>query len=134
MMPNVADLLNDHPDNATFDLHELARAIQACVECAAACSTCADACLAEDAVADLRTCIRLDLDCADVCMATARVLARPSPGTDSWRKLVEACARMCRDCAEECERHVGHKHCQLCAQICRSCEAACQQLLAAATV
>ncbi len=131
-MPNAADLLTDHPDKSTFDLHELSRAIQACLDCAAACSTCADACISEEGVADMRTCIRLDLDCADICVATAKILARPSPGSDTWRKLVETCARACRECAEECERHVAHKHCQQCAQICRECEAACQQLLTAA--
>ena len=39
-------------------------------------SPCADDCLSEDDHADLVRCIRLDLDCADVCDATGRILTR----------------------------------------------------------
>ena len=42
--------------------------------CAQTCTACADACLSEDSVADLRYCIRTDLDCADICAATGTVL------------------------------------------------------------
>ena len=48
----------------------LLTAIDEAYACAQACTSCADACLAERAVADLRQCIRLNLDCADVCAAT----------------------------------------------------------------
>jgi hypothetical protein len=37
---------------------------------------CADACLGEEKVEMLRRCIRLNLDCADVCNATGRMLSR----------------------------------------------------------
>ena len=52
----------------------LAEALEASAACATICSSCADACLAEESVADLRDCIRTDLDCADVCAATAALL------------------------------------------------------------
>ncbi len=100
-------------------------------ECAEACTTCAGACLAEENIADLRNCIRTDLDCADICAATARVLARQTPGELAVvRALLEACAVACRTCAEECDRHADHHdHCRACAEACRRCEAACHEAL-----
>ena len=127
----LADVLADHPAKETFDLAEINRAVQACFECAAGCLACADACLAEDDVASMRRSIKLDLICAEICTATARVLSSPGPGGDSWRHLVEVCARACRESAEECGAH-SHGHCQRCAEMCREAEKACQQLLAAA--
>jgi hypothetical protein len=58
----------------------------------AACAACADACLSEESVADLASCVRTDLDCADVCAVTARVLSRHT-GYDAMvsRALLEAC-------------------------------------------
>jgi hypothetical protein len=67
-----------------FDREILARCIEACFSCGQACTACADACLAEDSVTDLARCIRLNLDCADICDVTGRVLSRQSPSTSSW--------------------------------------------------
>ena len=50
--------------------------LRACHDCATSCTICADACLAEEKLEMLRRCIRLNLDCADLCSATGRVLAR----------------------------------------------------------
>lgn len=46
-----------------------------CVECAEVCTACADACSAEGDPKMLVRCIRLNLDCADLCLATARASA-----------------------------------------------------------
>src|SRR5690554_5492529 len=43
------------------------------MECAQACTACADACLSEDMVAELTKCIRTNLDCADLCETTGIV-------------------------------------------------------------
>jgi hypothetical protein len=74
-MLHVSHLLESHPQ------HDAARqgveeCIEACFDCAAACTVCADACLGEDSVQDLVHCIRLNLNCADICQATARVMSR----------------------------------------------------------
>ena len=127
----LADVLADHPAKDTFDLAEINRAVQACFECAAGCTACADACLAEEHVANLRRCIKLDLICAEICAATGRILSGPGPGGDAWRHLVEACAKACAEAAQECASH-DDSHCQRCAELCRECERACQQLLAVA--
>lgn len=126
----LADILADHPDKTTFDLAELNRAAQAAMECALACSACADSDLARDANA-MATCIRTCTDCADMCAVTAKMLARPAPRGHAWQKVVMACVALCAQCADECSQH-DDVCCQECAAACRACEQACQQLIAAA--
>lgn len=131
-MSIVERMLNTHPDRLSGEVGEKLRAcIEACGECAQACTLCADACLGEESVADLVTCVRLDLDCADLCETTQRVLSRRTGNEETIRALLEACAQICRRCGEECERHAEHhEHCRVCAEACRRCETACRELLA----
>lgn len=127
-------MLRAHPDPTTaFSPGPLAECLDACLECEAVCSSCADACLAEEHVAHLRRCVRLNLDCADICSATGRVLSRlTAPDPAVLRAQLEACRAACRACGDECERHaqdMGMEHCRVCAEACRRCEAACTALI-----
>src|SRR4051812_35625090 len=65
----VRQMLEAHPRAATEDREVLARCVEACAECATACTICADADLAEADAPDMMLCARLDLDCADSCVA-----------------------------------------------------------------
>ena len=132
-MPYAKPMLDTHPWPGHVDRDVLAGCIEACVECAQACVSCADACLSEDQVADLRKCIRLDLDCGDVCEATGRVLTRQTEyDAGVSRAQLTACREACATCAEECEGHAEHhEHCRLCGEACRRCEQACARLLEA---
>jgi Domain of Unknown Function (DUF326) len=134
-MPYAKPMLDTHPWPSHVDRGLLAACIEACVECAQACTACADACLSEDDVQDLRKCIRLNLDCDDICSATARVVTRQTEyHAPVTRAQLEACRQACATCGEECEAHAGHhEHCRLCAEACRRCETACAQLLEAVT-
>ena len=132
-MTVAADMIRTYPAEINLDRDLLARCVEACVACAQACTACADACLSEEMVADLTTCIRTDLDCADVCEATGRVLSRHT-GYDAnlTKAVLQACVQACRSCGDECERHAEmHEHCRICAEACRRCEQACQDVLAA---
>ncbi|GAB3200073.1 four-helix bundle copper-binding protein [Geodermatophilus arenarius] len=132
-MTAAAQMLDTYPaDLGGIDRERLTACIEACVECAQACTACADACLSEEMVAGLRKCIRTNLDCADVCEATGRVLSRHT-GYDAnlTRTVLEACAAACRACGDECASHSGmHEHCRVCAESCRRCEQACRDLVA----
>jgi hypothetical protein len=131
---SVEAILQTHPRRPlVIDAAVLARCVDECGECAAYCTICADASLAEDEVRDLERCVRLCLDCADACVAIARILARQlDPEAAIRRRQLEACLIACGECAEECERHAHHhEHCRLCADECRRCERACRDLLAA---
>lgn len=132
-MTSTTAMLETYPKPIDLDRRLLAAAIDALTECAGACTSCADACLGEDMVADLTRCISTSLDCADVCEATARVLAR-STGFDATitGNLLRACVAACRACGDECSRHASmHEHCRLCADSCRACLRACEDLLKA---
>jgi hypothetical protein len=60
----------------------------------------------------------------------ARILSRPAQSDHLVvHRLLQACVRECRLCAEECARHGQHHHCAICARACRACEAACRALL-----
>lgn len=133
MTHHVKEMLDSHPWPGHVDREVLARCIEECSSCATTCTSCADACLSEEMVAELRKCIRLNLDCADVCDATGRVLTRQTEyDAPTSKAQLEACREACRTCAEECERHAEmHDHCKVCAEACRRCEEACNSLLGA---
>jgi len=78
-------------------------------------------------VADLVQCIRLNMDCADICLTTGLVATRRAGGdVPVIRAQLEACRLACARCAAECERHADrHAHCRICAEACRDCERAC---------
>lgn len=113
------------------DADTLGNAIDMLFECAASCTACADACLAEDDPSKLRDCITLDNVCAEICTATARSLARITQGSYSvLAKQLEACIEACRVCGEECRRHADmHEHCAACADVCESTEKVARDLL-----
>jgi hypothetical protein len=96
--------------------------------CAQACSSCADACLQEASADALRQCIRLNLDCADVCIAASALAARTQGLNDVVLvQTLEVCATAAQRCAEECERHAKqYQHCARCAVECRRCEEVCR--------
>jgi hypothetical protein len=126
------EMLDTYPGELGFDPEVLASAIDALATCTQTCTACADACLAEDDVADQRRCITSDLCCADVCAATLRVLSRQTAYDERiTRAVLTACVEVCAACAEECERHAEHgmEHCRVCAEACRTCEDACRRLL-----
>jgi hypothetical protein len=132
-MTQTAAMIENYPaDLGGIDREALAETIDACFSCAQACTACADACLSEpdDHLPMLRRCIRTDLDCADICQTTGRVLSRHT-GYDAniTRALLTACIQACRSCAGECEGH-EMAHCVACAAECRRCERACSALLA----
>jgi hypothetical protein len=129
----VMEMLTAHPEDIEVEADVLREAIEALLDCAQTCTACADACLAEDGVADLRRCIRTDLDCADICATTARVLSRRGDrDAEAVEALVRACEVACRNCAAECAQHAEHhEHCRVCSEVCARCADACAALLQA---
>lgn len=133
-MSQATAMLATYPaDLGRVDREKLAACIEACFSCAQACTACADACLSEEVVAELVKCVRTNLDCADVCDTTGRVLSRHT-GYDAnmTRTILESCVAACSACGDECDRHAGrHSHCRVCAAECRRCERVCRDLVGA---
>lgn len=125
------EILSQHPQPSP-ELERLVACVNACMQCAQCCVACADACLAEEQSHMLRRCIRLNLDCADVCATTGQMLSRQTdPEWGVIQAQLEACRTACRVCADECARHADHHgHCATCANCCRRCAEACEQMLA----
>ena len=130
---HIEAMIKTHPQLRGNPDAALIRCIEACHDCAASCTICADACLGEEMVAELRRCIRLCLDCAEICRATGAIVARRAgAGEPDTHAILSACIEACRRSAEECDKHVPHHaHCRICAGVCRTCIQACEQALSA---
>jgi hypothetical protein len=123
----IEQMIAAHPD-VQGDLNPaLIRCIEECLACGQACTSCADACLSEESVAHLRQCIRLNLDCADVCFATARLATRRAGGNvPTLQAMLTTCRTVCELCAAECHGHDSMDHCRVCAECCERCRDACE--------
>jgi len=128
---HAREMISAHPDTKGGISEPLIGCIEACFDCAQTCISCADACTAEARVAELRQCIRLDMDCADVCAMTGALASRRSgENVAVLRCAIELCALACQLCAEECDTHAQHhRHCRICADECRRCHQACVSAL-----
>jgi hypothetical protein len=132
-MTHAQQMIETNPSPVPVNANQLAACIDACFACAQSCSACADACLGEGNPQMLNRCIRLNLDCADVCSALGSILSRQTSFEPQLaRGVLEACAQACQICGEECERHAEHhEHCRVCAEACRRCAEACNNVLSA---
>jgi len=133
-MSYARQMLDTYPRAFNVDADLLAAAIDALSDCGQACNADNAADLSEPDVTEMVRCIRLCLDCVDVCTAAMGVLSRQAEYDASLtRPLLESCVAICKSCGDECERHAHMPHCRVCAQACRRCEQACRDLLAALT-
>jgi hypothetical protein len=132
-MSYARQLLDSHPRTFNREAGVLSATIDALNECFQACSADADDDLGEQHLPELVKCIRLCLDCADVCAATISVTSRQTEYDPNVTKpLLQACVITCKSCGDECARHAQvHEHCRVCLEACRRCEQACRELLAA---
>jgi uncharacterized membrane protein len=130
-MSYARQLLDANPRTVSVDASLLAATIDALSDCAQACRADVDDDLGEQNLSDMVLCVRLCLDCADICTAAIGVISRQTARDASVaRPLLEACAAACKSCGDECERHAQmHAHCRVCAEACRRCEQACRELL-----
>jgi hypothetical protein len=98
--------------------------IDACLECAAICNYCASADLKEKDTAMMSRCVQLDMECAAICTVAAQLM---SLGSEHAKEVCMICSKICKECAEECEKH-DNDHCRECAESCRKCEQACKEM------
>lgn len=131
-MTDTKEMIDAVPGALPLGADGVAAAIDACLRCVQSCTTCANADVAENDIAEMRRCIAQCLNCADVCDATARLLSRPAYSDPAViLPLLQACVGTCTSSAEECARHASHHaHCAICEKVCRACVEACTALLA----
>jgi hypothetical protein len=101
---------------------------KACADCMRECESCANHCAhlmaagKQDHLRSLGSCA----DCAEVCAAAAKIVARHGPLANT---ICESCAKACDTCAAACEKHPNDDHMKQCAKACRDCAQACQDML-----
>lgn len=72
--------------------------------------------------------IRRLLVCAETCEAAVRLMAYKS---EFHAEMCGLCAKVCRDCAEECARLAGDdEQMKTCARQCRDCADTCERMSA----
>ena len=124
---SIAKMIAAHPDVAGNLNEPLALAVRHAMFCAAICTSCADACVAEEM--DMRQCVRSCLDCADVCDMVMKVATRRTGSNEVvLREALQLCVTTCDLCAEECAKH-DNDHCRRCAEMCRECAGDCRAAL-----
>ncbi|MBL7930403.1 MAG: four-helix bundle copper-binding protein [Bacteroidia bacterium] len=96
--------------------------IAACLECVKACHYCVAGDLKEDH--DMAGCVRLNIECAAICSATAKLMTMES---EQAVALAKVCAELCKKCEQECSKH-NTQHCRDCAKACHSCALLCNTL------
>ena len=124
---HAQEIIATHPQVKGNTNEPLIHCIEECYDCAQACTACADACLGEKSVATLTQCIRLNLDCADVCVAVGAMASRRTGSNEAVLvSALRTCAAACRACGDECTKHARHhEHCKVCADACQRCADAC---------
>src|SRR4029077_6400135 len=129
-MSYARQMLETYRRDLNVDPGVLAATIDALIDCTQACTADTDADLSEPNVAELVKCIRLCLECTDVCGATVGVVSRLAEyDTNVVPALLGASVAPCKSCGDECERHARMRdHCRVCAEACRRCERACREL------
>lgn len=95
-------------------------------ECTIDCIRCYTASLDETDANHLVNCIKLDMDCAEICRLTVSFLLRNS---DHANHLLAECSEICDACATECEKHDHMVHYKRCAESCRKCATACMEAI-----
>ncbi|MFH8294687.1 four-helix bundle copper-binding protein [Streptomyces sp. NPDC018059] len=110
--------------------HELVRYLEDRFACAQACDDCVRACARRHGPPGPGDAPRLDTACADVCDATARLLAdqvdQDEQDEQRVRVQVEWCRAICLQCAALCDPLPGSA---ACAEACRRCAKACDAFL-----
>lgn len=102
--------------------------IKNCQECHASCASLIPHCLHMGGDHASKEHIGLLQDCAHICATALSFMLRGSP-----RHVLTcaACAAICRQCADDCERMAGaDDQMRSCAETCRRCTESCSRMAA----
>jgi hypothetical protein len=102
--------------------------IKNCQECHACCASLIPHCLHKGGEHASKDHIGLLQDCAHICATALSFMLRESP---RHTLTCGACAAICNQCAEDCERMPGADERMLaCADMCRRCGESCARMAA----
>lgn len=96
---------------------------KSCIEACLACMVTCESCIADCIKDGNEECVLLCRDCADICALCARFESR---GSQYATELHILCSKVCKACAEECEKHAAHNEsCKTCTEACKRCAEIC---------
>ena len=102
---------------------EMTSCIEACQSCSATClQTAMHHCLETGGKHTEPDHFRLMMACVEVCRASAALMLIGSP---AHRLQCDLCAKICEDCAADCERIGGMDKC---VAACRACASECRRM------
>jgi hypothetical protein len=107
------------------DSPQLMACVRSCLECYTHCQhTALSVCLEKGGEHLAPDHFRLMISCAEACRAAAALLVSHSPHHAESCRL---CAKICRECADSCER-IGDM--DECVKACRDCAESCETMAA----
>ncbi|MGB7406188.1 MAG: four-helix bundle copper-binding protein [Pacificimonas sp.] len=116
---SIAKMIASHPDVDGHLNDPLAEAVRHAMYAAAIGTSCADACVAEEHIIEMRQCFRKASDMADVATMFVAVATRRTGSNQGVIDAAMTCLKTALTaCAEECERH-DQDHCERCGRMCR---------------
>ena len=105
---------------------EMSKCIQICRDCHAMCTQTIAHCLKLGGRHATPDHIRLLVDCAQMCAASADYMLRESPFHDRTCRL---CSELCKLCAKDCEQVAGDDQMvKQCVEMCRRCAESCERM------
>lgn len=129
-MSGLNEVIQIRPRNVRLEAAVIESCARACYDCARAVTEYADACLQSENVMDELGQLQQDLDLADLCGATARLLTNEHPDLAAIRRRLEITVSAMRVFAEKyrtrTEDPVNGKRC---AEACTRCWQTCNDLL-----
>jgi Domain of Unknown Function (DUF326) len=99
--------------------------IDACADCIVACKDASNEDLKEEDIQMMSRSIKLDHDCAAIC-----ILAMQSMASDSEfvKQICTLCIEICNTCADECDKYAHMEHCRVCSDACRKFAIECAKI------
>ena len=109
----------------TTSIYSVEQCAELCLRCYGACvRTAVDQSLKQSGSDERKRCLRLMINCADICKTAADFILSSS---DLYEKVCAVCAEVCDACAKRCEEMGGMDDCT---QACRTCAHSCRQVAA----
>lgn len=116
--------------NKIDEMNQKKQCIQDCLDCHRVCQETA-LCLHAEGSQAAADHVRLLLDCAAICQASADFMESDSV---LQGRFCAACAEICQRCAQECDRFKDDVQLKACANACRRCGESCRQMAIQPTV
>jgi hypothetical protein len=132
IMTGPREMLDTITMEPGFDIEELVTVLQALTDLERDSTACAMAMVAENDAGNMVTATRAALDCADIAVATQRVLSRGfATNVGVARAILEAAITAADHCVEECGHHAAHHaHCRVHVESAKQAAARCRAELA----